>query len=249
MPAGSTTLTLPPDLRPEDHALFLDLDGTLFEIEERPELVAPDEGVTALLSPLNRRVAGALAVLTGRCAEDADRILENTVDMIAGLHGQEWLIGGALLRAPEQVGLANARTVLTDLVEKGTLDARIEDKGGGLALHYRHAPDQAPVVTHAVQQVAKMHGLRALHGKLVSELTPQGATKGSAIITLMQRPPFVGRTPVAIGDDVTDEDAFAAVNELGGFSILVGARRESVATYSLPNVGAVRAWLSKGLEM
>jgi trehalose 6-phosphate phosphatase len=63
----------------------------------------------------------------------------------------------------------------------------------------------------------------------------------------MEEPPFTGRTPVFIGDDVTDEDGFAAVNELGGLSIRVGANGVTSARWRVENVEEFLAWLEASL--
>jgi trehalose 6-phosphate phosphatase len=78
----------------------------------------------------------------------------------------------------------------------------------------------------------------------VAEIKPKGADKGSAVAAFMERPPFAGRRPVFVGDDVTDEDGFAAANRLGGVSVLVGALRETQARYGLADIEACRVWLA-----
>jgi trehalose 6-phosphate phosphatase len=229
-------------------ALFLDIDGTLLEIEARPENVHADETLRALLLALEQRTQGALAILTGRSLQDADRVLGESVRCIAALHGQDCRLGeGTLQQQPPVEAWAQAKNVVERLVDIGALTADLEDKGGAVALHYRSRPEQGPLIARAIDEIAARHGLRALHGKMVSELMPLGATKGVALATLMQAPPFSGRVPVVIGDDVTDEDAFAAVNELGGVSIVVGEREGTEAQYTLPDVAAVRAWLEAAL--
>lgn len=244
----TSALAAPPPLDVSRHALFLDIDGTLLDLAPTPEEVAADAALRALLRALESRLDGALAILTGRAVIDADRVLAQSVSRVAGLHGQEWRLGERLLRAEtSQAGLSHAREALNALVSQGVLDARLEDKGAALAVHYRHAPAQGAIVSRVVQELADAHGLRALHGKMVSELAPQGATKGGAVLALMGVAPFAGRMPIAVGDDVTDEDAFAAVNELGGRSVLVGPRRKTAARYGLPDVAAVNAWLREGV--
>ncbi len=84
-------------------------------------------------------------------------------------------------------------------------------------------------------------------GKRVVELLPAASNKGSAVLEFMEEPPFRGRVPVFIGDDVTDEAAFAIVNRLGGHSVKVGAG-PTAARWRLADVETVRAWLEGGAE-
>jgi trehalose 6-phosphate phosphatase len=77
---------------------------------------------------------------------------------------------------------------------------------------------------------------------MVFEIKPSGRDKGRAIEEFLDEPPFVGRMPVFVGDDVTDEYGFIAVNARGGVSIKVGDG-ETAATLRLPNVEAVHRWL------
>ena len=108
-------------------------------------------------------------------------------------------------------------------------DARlvVEDKGSSLALHYRRAPERERELRELVAGVAMPHeGHHVMHGKMVLEVRPAHADKGTAIARFLETPPFAGRKPVFAGDDITDEDGFAAVNRRGGISIKVGAGRE-----------------------
>jgi trehalose 6-phosphate phosphatase len=79
---------------------------------------------------------------------------------------------------------------------------------------------------------------------LVQELRPAAFDKGHAVAELMEQEPFAGRRPVVVGDDRTDEFAFAAANARGGVSILVGPRGDTVATYRIDDPAAVRTWLA-----
>ncbi len=78
---------------------------------------------------------------------------------------------------------------------------------------------------------------------MVFEFSPKEHHKGVAIREMMRRDPFAGRNPVFVGDDVTDEDGFLAVNALQGTTIRVGGNRDSEASYSLPDTAAVHRWL------
>ena len=93
-----------------------------------------------------------------------------------------------------------------------------EDKGLNLALHYRRAPEAAALAEEAVRTVARDLGPRfeVQKGKMVWEVKPSGYDKGTAIEEYLAEPPFLGRTPVFVGDDLTDEDAFEVGLPCGG---------------------------------
>jgi trehalose 6-phosphate phosphatase len=84
-------------------------------------------------------------------------------------------------------------------------------------------------------------------GKMVLELKPKGTDKGGAISEFMNEPPFRGRIPVFVGDDVTDEYGFMVVNALHGYSIKVGLE-SSAAGWRAPDVQSVRTWLEEVLD-
>lgn len=238
----------PPLLDPLRHALFLDLDGTLVDIEEHPDDVVAGDALRALLQRVCAAADGAVALITGRTIFDADRILGGTIANIAGVHGLEHRINGKLNRDRAAAAELNAALEdVRDLIEDGVLNARIEEKGASVALHYRHAPEIEQDVRACAAQIAARHRLRTLPGKMVIEIVAGAHTKGDAVDAFMRAAPFAGRIPVAIGDDVTDEDAFAAAARAGGFSIRVGESRSSSAAYRLPTPAAVHAWLEASL--
>ncbi|MGH8240776.1 MAG: trehalose-phosphatase, partial [Steroidobacteraceae bacterium] len=80
-------------------------------------------------------------------------------------------------------------------------------------------------------------------GKCVFEIRPAAWTKGAAVRAFMQRAPFLNRRPIYIGDDLTDEDGFAVVNELDGISIRVGDGYVTRARHRFPGVRHVVRWL------
>lgn len=245
---SATTLQHPPTLDVAKHALFLDLDGTLVEIAARPEDVVAGDSLRKLLLSLSSELNGAIALLTGRTIESAEAVLGGAIDTIAGLHGFECRVGGETVRAVED--LESVRAALSDaqhLAQSGALQARIEDKGAGIALHCRETPEHCASIRRTAEALAEQHGLAVLEGKMVVELTLGVRTKGDALAGFMSAPPFVGRIPIAIGDDVTDEDAFEAARQHGGFGVLVGAPRETGAQFGLENERAVSAWLRAGL--
>jgi trehalose 6-phosphate phosphatase len=78
---------------------------------------------------------------------------------------------------------------------------------------------------------------------MMLEIKPRGFNKGSAVKAFLREPPFSGRTPVYLGDDLTDIDGFKVATEHGGVSIAVGDRVE--APYRLKDPAAVRDWLEQ----
>lgn len=227
-------------------AIFLDFDGTLVHIVERPDLAHAPPSVLATLESAHAALDGALALITGRSIESLDALLEPLRLPAAGVHGVEYRNADGSVEAIAANGVPGwAREELAALVaaNPGLL---LEDKRHGVAVHYRLAPALETTVRDTVNAIAAKLGpdFVVQDGKMVVELRPACASKGTAVERFMSEAPFAGRTPVFIGDDITDEDAFRAVNEMGGYSIKVGEREPgSSARYELANVEAVRNWL------
>jgi trehalose 6-phosphate phosphatase len=125
-----------------------------------------------------------------------------------------------------------------------------EDKGYSVALHYRRAPRLRESAEEVVLAAAAGLGgaFEAQNGKMVIELKPAGRDKGMAIREFMLEPPFVGRVPVFIGDDVTDEHGFRVVNRLKGHSVKVG-EGATAARWRVKDAAALRVWLAQWLRM
>lgn len=243
----------PRDLDPERHALFVDFDGTLVEIAPSPGSVRPAPYLPDLLARLQARLGGALAVVSGRAVDDIERLLAPLSPVVAGLHGRDRrLPGGGRRKDPfDPATLDEVRASLGEVAARfpGTL---LEDKGESVALHYRNAPEAAADASAAARAVADGRpDLRLLPGKMVVELLPAGSDKGRAVDELRRLPPFAGRAPVFVGDDVTDEAGFAAANRAGGLSVRVGDGAATAASARLPSVAALHAWLARaaGVEI
>jgi trehalose 6-phosphate phosphatase len=227
-------------------ALFLDVDGTLLEIAATPSAVRVPAALRNTLQLAAKREDGALALISGRTISELDRLFTPLVFPAAGQHGVEIRdVEGHVTRPViDTARLDPAREVLTELVKhyKGLL---VEDKGSALAVHFRQAPQHERAATEVMvglaEQLREKFALR--DGKCVLELTPRGYSKRGAIETFMRQPPFAGRTPVFIGDDVTDEDGFEAVNALGGCSVRVGDLAATAAMFRFSSVSTVVAWL------
>jgi len=230
-------------------ALFLDVDGTLLEIAARPEAVVVSDAVRGLLDHLEHRLGGAMALVTGRTIEQVDILFAPLKLRVAGVHGAQSRHGPLLPALPEITAQVDALAAEFEARFAGIPGVLVERKGIALALHYRQAPGAELLVQAAAQsalaRLAETH--RLVDGKAVYELLPRVANKGAAIVRLMGQPPFAGRRPVFVGDDVVDESAFVAVNAMDGLSIRVGSGRPTAARCELPNVAGVLEWLRTGM--
>jgi len=230
---------------PRRPALFLDLDGTLLEFAATPAGATPSRRLQRLLADLAALEHGAVAFVSGRTIADLDMLLAPHRFATAGLHGIERRrADGSHLPAavdPHGLDLARARLAAFAAERPGVV---LEDKRYALAVHFRQTPERAGEVAALGIEIAS--GLtpdwELLEGNHVLEIKPASADKGVAIRAFMAEQPFAGRTPVFVGDDVTDEDGFRVVNELGGISIKVsdGSTR---ACWRLADVDAVTSWL------
>ena len=240
-------MSLPPPPDAARTALFLDLDGTLFRLEPRPEMVAGDAESASLLAGLEQLLDRRVAVLTGRALADADRILSGEVRAVSGSHGLERRDAeGRTHTADVHPAIADARRAFLEFREEHPAVV-LEDKGLGVCLHYRTAPELEAAVEALGRRLAANTPLQAQPGSMMFELRTPGGGKGEALRAYMAEPPFTGAVPVFVGDDLTDEHGFQAAEALGGFGVIVGGREPTAARYRLPDVTAVRRWLSDAL--
>jgi len=230
------------------HALFLDVDGTLLDIAPSPDGVEVPAGMVALLQQLSRRLDGALAFVSGRTIAAIDRLFAPLKFPAVGVHGGELRLNGEHVTADEGL-VAELQRVLPRLREAiaAAPGVWLEDKHCAIALHYRNVPERGREVLNAAELVVAGLGPQfgVLMGKCVVEIRPRHMTKGASLRWLMDRPPFRGRTPIFAGDDVTDEDAFAVVNQLGGVSMRVGPGAATAATYRVADPGQLLRWLQE----
>jgi trehalose 6-phosphate phosphatase len=229
-------------------ALFLDVDGTLIEIADTPTSVVVEARMVGHLRRLEQSLGGALALVSGRQIAELDRLFTPLRLPCAGIHGLERRrADGTLVRhGGEPKWLAGVRDRFREFAAShpGIL---VEEKGLSVGLHYRQVPrygDDARALARVL--VADLGSdLHVLDGKCVIEVKPADHEKGAAIDAFMSEPPFIGRHPVFLGDDVTDEDGFRVVNRLGGDSIRVGLPGPTIANARIESVIAVHAWLDQ----
>lgn len=243
---------MPSPVFARDIALFLDVDGTLLELAEHPDAVAPHKSLPTVLQRLEKVLGGALALISGRTIDDLDRIFAPLRLPEAGQHGLERRDAtGMLHRVDATDALDDLRAPLRDLVSNHS-GLLLEDKGSALALHYRQAPALENTVRRHVAALTADHDeLHYLAGKMVFEIKSRSVDKGVAIGCFMTEAPFADRLPVFLGDDVTDEDGFRFVNAREGCSIRVDGPHSSTARFALADVTAVLDWLdalATGLE-
>lgn len=225
-------------------ALFLDFDGTLVDLAPRPDMVAVDSGLAALMRALTARLEGRLAIISGRAAGEIAALFGAPGFAIAGSHGMEILHADgrrAIAERPAALDAIQAEMRAFAAADAGLI---VEAKPLGVALHYRGAPAFAPAAQALASRLAADHRLRLQPGKMMIEVRSAAGDKGQALATLMREPEMASARPVFAGDDDTDEPAFVAAIDSGGYGILVGEPRITSATHRLPDVAAMRAWLA-----
>src|SRR5262245_52470117 len=192
-------------------ALFIDIDGTLLDMAPTPDAVVVPPGLVRVLDALAQRFEGAVALSTGRRVGDADRLFAPLRLTASGVHGTEVRTapGAAttMLAPPAPPELVAVVTTVVNSVP----GAIVEQKGAGVAVHYRNVPDAGPTLQLELARIiAERNDLALRPGRKVLELIPRGYSKGTALVWLMRQPPFHGRRPVMIGDDQGDEPALQA---------------------------------------
>ena len=234
--------TLPPPAL--DWCLFLDVDGTLIELTDSPLETFADANLKALLSSVAERLGGAVALVSGRSIRYLDQLFAPLRLPAAGLHGVERRKASGAMHGASftDTQLDAVRAAANALVQAhpGTL---LEDKGRTIAVHFRLAPQFESQVRDALEEAAKPLGsnYHIQEGSMVLEIKPKGFSKAAAIKAFLKEPPFTGRTPVFVGDDLTDQEGLCAVEDQGGISIAVGTRVN--AQYRLADAAAVGEWL------
>ncbi|SFR82214.1 trehalose-phosphatase [Sphingomonas jatrophae] len=240
-------LVAPPATLLRGASLFLDFDGTLAEIAPRPDAVAPDPKLQQLLPRLAEALNGRLALVSGRAVGELADFFSGLDLTIGGSHGAELRWAGDAAAPSASPGWVGEVLDAAERFGRDHPGVLVERKPFGIGLHYREAPDHARAV-RAFAETLLGPGRTLQPGKMVIELRADDADKGSAIRAFLADPRMAGTRPIFIGDDVTDEDGFRAAAELGGAGVLVGAERETAATFRLADVAAVLDWLGLAAE-
>ncbi|MBJ6123022.1 trehalose-phosphatase [Sphingomonas mollis] len=241
-----TEALLPPPLPdPATIALYLDFDGTLVDLADRPDAVVVESDLADLIDRLATAMPGRVAIVSGRSVAQLDGFLGDRATGLAvsGSHGAERRTPAAGHVLPERSPALEAAAA--ELQAFADLNGIIfEAKSLGAGLHFRQRPELEQEATTMAARVADTHGLTMQPGKMMAEVRLPG-DKGAGLRSLATDDAMTGMLPWFFGDDVTDEDGFAAAAALGGAGVLIGPERETQAAYRLDDVAALRIWLNE----
>lgn len=235
-----------PSLDFNSNCLLLDVDGTLLDIAPMPDAVVVPPHLVESIAVLSERFGGAVAFLSGRTVETLDRLFAPLRLSTIGCHGAEWRHA-----AEREVHCA---PVLSDAVKNRVREIALiapgvgmEDKGYTIAVHYRQAPEAGSAILRALMEQRAYfisQDLMLLRGRAAVEIKPRWFNKGTGLKHLMRYAPFLGRTPVFLGDDATDEDVFHVLPDFEGIGFSVG-RAIPGADHVFPSPSVVREWLAQ----
>ena len=238
----------PEDLPAQQIGLFLDVDGTLLDLAPQPDSVEVPGALCDALAAAERRLGGALALISGRPIEQLDRLFAPLRLRASGIHGaQVRRSAGGASRWLTQARLPDRAWAELLRVLEAFPGTSAEDKGVSFAVHYRNAPVSEAVLGAALRDfVAALADadLELAMGHCVFEIRRTGFDKGKAIQGFMALEPFHGRRPVFVADDEMDRAGFDAALALGGFAFSVGAALPGLSGW-FAGPQAVRAWLGR----
>lgn len=229
-------------------ALFLDFDGTLVDLAERPDGIVIPDGLEGTLAALESATLGGLVLISGRGAADLAGWLPGYTGPIVGGHGAEERVAGEISQTvpirPGQIDRLDAAARDFAASAEGLI---VERKATGIVVHYRQAPDRAGEVAAFVDRLVAENPPMTRHdSKMAVELRPAGIGKDISVARLMETR-LAGRMSVMFGDDTTDEPALAWVDRAGGLAVKVG-EGESAAPHRLGTPAEVRQTLRNWLK-
>jgi trehalose 6-phosphate phosphatase len=228
-------------------AIFLDVDGTLLDLAARPDEVVTPAGLVTTLARAERKLAGALALISGRPIDDVDRLFAPLRLRASGVHGAEIRLDPSA--PPTPTAAADLPQSLLSALRRAVAQfpgVFVENKRFSFTVHYRLAPSAERPLRNIVKQLVDSAPIAVdtMDAHYAIEIKSPCFNKGGAIAAFLSTSTFRGRTPIFVGDDTTDESGFALVSARGGFAYSVGRPRPgAISAFSEPE--AVREWLAE----
>jgi trehalose 6-phosphate phosphatase len=233
--------------------LYLDYDGTLAVFAPTPDDVLPDDNVIGLISQLADSPNVRVSIVSGRRLAHIRKLIPVRGILLAGTYGVE-------MQTPDgkeihQIEYDSIRPTLDMLKPRweelisGKDGFYLEDKGWALAVHARNAEEKQglQVLDDAEKMLTPIvlgEHLQKIHSYRFLEVGPNNADKGHALRYLFDNFHWKDSIPIYIGDDDKDEEAFQAINEHNGYSILVSREpRQTSANFILESPAHVHQWL------
>jgi len=236
----------PVDLATQDIGLFLDVDGTLLDLAPRPEAVEVPAGLCEALARAERRLDGALALVSGRPIDELDRLFTPLKLRASGIHGAEIREASdepSHCLTPAQLPERAWQDLLRLL--QGFPGTFAENKGVDFTIHHRLTGTMHERLVTALRRFVDglaEFPLSVKHGYRIIEIGPPDLDKGTAIERFMTTAPFQGRRPVFVADDRMDRPGFDMALALGGYAFSVGEELPGLSGW-FAQPQAVRAWV------
>ncbi|WGH79463.1 trehalose-phosphatase [Jannaschia ovalis] len=216
-----TSIDLP---SPASAALFLDFDGTLVDIADRPDGITVTDAARDVLARAFDKLDGRVALVSGRAIDDLERWVPEFTGPLIGAHGSEFRLDGERVQAADyDMEMVSRLQRLVEDFGKLRPEFLVENKPTGVVLHYREAEHLAATAFHFMESLAQAaDGFKLQPALMAYELKPECVGKDVALRRLIEREDFVGHVPIYAGDDLTDEPALQLVQDRGGIAIKVG---------------------------
>ncbi|PKO05146.1 MAG: trehalose-phosphatase [Chloroflexi bacterium HGW-Chloroflexi-3] len=231
--------------------LFLDYDGTLARFAPNPDVVLPDSELIDILHEINKLESIRLAIISGRRLDHIRSLVPINGIWLSGSYGLEMIDpSGNELHLLEfdhlRLGLEIIKPTWQALIDRRD-GFYLEDKGWSLAIHANGSDKhEVNLVLENARRIDVPDGFHMKYTHNFIELCPPKADKGVSVDYILNSESFEGALPIFIGDDPRDEDAFAAVQSIGGVGIIVVEKdRDTKATYTLKRPEQVRDWLKE----
>lgn len=241
-------------LRAKHILLCADFDGTITPVRPRPADAELSQQLRTLLRSLSKKDAFFVGIISGRSLAELRRKVGIKELIFAGNHGLEIVYNNKKFVYPTAKRFIPLISAIARNLNRrlGPFPGAIlEEKRLSLSLHYRLIKNRnlarlRAVFLQTVRPYLAARKLRLTHGKKVWDLRPAlDWDKGRAVIWLVRKLKAKNMLTLYIGDDLTDEDGFRAVNKIGGISILVGKKRHSAARYYLKGTKDTEEFLNR----